>query len=317
VLLVGCAQGVAPTAEEGIEGKTVRFVFSSAPGAIDIVGVKITEILKEEGVNVDVTFLDGGAKAIQALLAGQADVASNAVDDAINSGLLAFALSRPRNMYAVVGEPGLDTLEEVEGKTLGAADPGSVANVFAEAIFKKHGISEDSLTWAQIGGSSSRTSALLSGKVDLALVYGDQHIALLNAGFETVTQVSDEFPGLHDDLWVASPDWLEDNEDLAVAIARAQLQAAEWFQNEPEEWVGLALETVEGIDEGVVRQFYDVAKGIDMYPTDGLMTEDSLTQTYQLFYDADAVEETELSAWSTTEYLDEAREQLGISAPGN
>lgn len=299
----------------GTSEKPLRAVFSSAPEAINMVGIKMLKILEEDGVDVKISYLDGGAKAVQAVLAGQADIASNAIDDTINSGLKAFALSRPKNMYAVVGQPGLDSLDDVPGKTLGAADVGSVANVFAEAVFEKHGIDRDSLTWAQIGGTTERASALLSGKVDLALVYGDQHVSLMNEGFETVAYVADEFPGLHDDLWIAEPEWLEANEDLAVALAEAQLKAAKWFHENPDEFVELSVEVVDGLEESVARQFYDLAKSIDMYPVDGLMTEESLTNTYQLFLDAGAVEETDIDKWTTTEYLDQARESLGIEAP--
>jgi len=310
LMLAACSSNQAGEPGGDGESKKVRMVFSSSPGAINIVGLKMTDILKDEGYDVDVSYLDGGAKAVQAVLAGQADVASNAIDDTINSGLVAFALSRPKNMYALVGKPGLKTLDQVPGHTLGAADTGSVANVFAEAIFEKNGIDKDSVTWAQIGGGSERTSALLSGKVDMAFVYGDQHISLMNEGYETITYVADELPGLHDDLWVTTPQWLEANPDTAVAIAKAQLKAAEWFHNNPDEFVEYAVANVEGLEPDVAKQFYDLASEIDMYPLDGLMTKDSLQQTYDLFLNAGAVEETDMDSWATTKYLDEARASM-------
>lgn len=295
-----------------IEGEQVRLAFSSLPSAIDIVGVKVVEILREHGAEVEVINLDGGARAVQAVVGGRADVASNALDDAINGGLTAFALNRPKNMYAMIAKPGIDSVEDLEGVTIGVGEPGAVQNVLSEAILEKYGIPLDAVTFANIGGSGERTTALLSGRVDATMVYGDHHVRLLNEGFQTVTTASEEFPGLHDDMFVARREWLEENPELATALARAQLEAAQWFNEAPEDWAALAVDNVDGLDEDVAMQFYDLAASMDMYPLDGLMSEDSLMQTYEMLLSSGAIEETPFDEWATVEYLNAARRELGL-----
>ena len=75
-------------------------------------------------------------------MAGQADVAANSLEDISNANLIAFALSRPKNLYTIVGKKGFTKVEDIRSGKLGAADPGSIANTIAEKIFEKHGIAK-------------------------------------------------------------------------------------------------------------------------------------------------------------------------------
>ena len=307
VPVVGCAK------KQTVQGKTLRVAFSATPDAIDVVGYKMMDILKNEGINVDYGFYDGGAKAIQALMAGQVDIAASSLEDIVATGMTVFALNRPKNIYAMVGAKGMTKVEDIKGKKLGAADPDSIANVIAEAIFAKHGIKHDDLTWVQIGGSGARTSALLAGKVDAVFVYGGKHIQLKQAGYPTLTTMQDEFPGLHDDMWCSTKDWLAANEDLAVAVCKAQIEAARWFHDKPDEWLALAKEKVEGLDDAVARQTYELFKGMDMYPVDGLMTERTLQTTADFLIQAGIIDNVPLESWATTKYMDQARRELGVT----
>ena len=69
-------------------------------------------------------------------------MASNAIDDRISSGLVAFALSCRKHITRWWRSRDWTPLSEVEGKTLGAADTGSEANLFGEAIFNRTGLIE-------------------------------------------------------------------------------------------------------------------------------------------------------------------------------
>jgi NitT/TauT family transport system substrate-binding protein len=302
-------------AKGGVEGATVRVAFSALPSAIDVVTVKALELLEEDGVTVEILNLDGGALATQAVIGGRADIAATALPDAVNGGLVAFALARPRNMYALIAQPEYQTVESLDGTIIAGGEPGDVQNILTEAILEKYGMSVDDVTLANIGGSGDRTTALLSGRVNATMVYGDNHVRLTEAGYHTITSAAEEFPGLVDDLLVASPDWLEKNPDVATAVAEAQLEAAQWFAESPEEWLDLALETVTGLEEATAQGFYELAEGLDMYPTDGLLSEDSLQQTYEMLLEADVIEVTDFDAWATTEFMDAARDNLGIEAP--
>ncbi len=306
VPVVGCKK-------DEVKGKALKVAFSASPDAIDVVGYKMMDILKSEGINIDYGFFDGGAKAIQAMLAGQVDVAASSIEDIVITNMTVFALNRPKNIYAMVGAPGMTKVEDIKGKKLGAADPDSIANVIATAIFDKHGIKHEDLTWVQIGGSGARTSALLAGKVDAVFVYGGKHIQLKEAGYPTLTTMPQEFPGLHDDMWCSTKEWLAANEPLAVAFAKAQLEAAKWFHENKAEWMALAKEKVEGLDDKVAEETYALFTEMDMYPLDGLMTNESLQTTANFVIQAGIIDNVPLEQWATTKYMDQAREELGIT----
>lgn len=312
LLVVAFLVPIAGCKKDTAKGKTLRVAFSAAPDAIDVVGYKIMEILKSEGISVDYAFYDGGLKAVQALLAGQADVAANSLEDISNANLIAFGLSRPKNLYTIVGKKGFTKVEDIRGGKLGAADPGSIANTIAEKIFEKHGIAKTDLTWMQIGGNGARAAALLAGNADMVVVYGSAYLTLRAEGFPAVDTMQAEFPGLHDDMWASTRDWLDKNSDLAVAIAKAQIEAAKWFHEDRAGWMALAKEKVEGLDEAIASQLYDVMTEMDMYPVDGLMSAQTCETTAKFLSDAGVIPVMPVSQWADLTYINKAREELGI-----
>lgn len=316
MLLSGCAAPAADPdngdANGDIAGQSIRVAWNAAATASDVVGMKAMELLREQGVEVEESYFDGAAQSTQTVLAGRADIATNPLDDVINAGLIAFGLNRPRNTYALIATPEIKSLQDLVGTVVAGGEAGATQNVLTEAILVKHGMSIDDITLANIGGASERTNALLSGRVDATMVYGDNHMRLMEAGMNTITSAAEEFPGLHDGMFAATPEWLEEHGDLAIAITTAQIEAARWFHESPDEWLELAMERVETMDEGIARSFYDYAVEIDMYPLDGMLSEQSLLETYEMLLTFGAVEEAELADFGTVEYINAARAALGI-----
>jgi len=303
---------VAGCKKDTVKGKTLRVAFSASPDAIDVVGYKMLQILESKGIKTEAMYLDGGPTAVQAVLAKQADVACNSLEDIVNAGFVAFALQRPKNLYAMVGRKDMTKVEDIVGGKIGAADPGSIANVIAERIFENHGISKDQVTWMQIGGNSARASALLAGNADAVFVYGGNYLILRAEGYPTITSMQAEFPGMHDDMWCSSKEWLAENEAMAIEICKAQLVAAKWFREDKAGWLALAKEKVEALDETIALQLYDVMYEMDMFPLNGLMSAASLTTTADFLSAAGVFPQQPISNWSDLKYMEEARKQLGI-----
>jgi ABC-type nitrate/sulfonate/bicarbonate transport system substrate-binding protein len=301
--------------KETVKGKTLGVAFSASPDPVDIVGYKMMDILRTKGINVKVVFCDGGPKAVQAMLAGQADIAANSLEDICNAGLMAFGLSRPKNVYAMVGRKDMTKVEDIKGGKLGAADPGSIANTIAEKIFEKHGVAKEDLTWMQIGGNKARAAALLAGNADAVFVYGGNYLRLRAEGYPTITTMQEEFPGMHDDMWCTTKEWLAKNEALAVEICKAQIEAARWFHESKAAWMALGKEKIEGFDEVIAGQLYDVLDEMNMYPEDGLMTAQTLQTTADFLTAAGVIPQQPISNWSSMKYMDQARKDLGITMP--
>jgi len=313
MLVVAFLLPVAGCKKDTTKDKILRVAFSAAPDAIDVVGYKMIEILKARGINAEAIYCDGGPKAIQALLAGQADVACNSLEDIVNANMVAFALQRPKNMYSMVGRKDMTTVEQIKGGKIGAADPGSIANTIAERIFENHGLKKEDVTWMQIGGNKARAAALLAGNADAVFVYGGNYLILRAEGYPTLTTMQAEFPGLHDDMWCSERAWLDENGDVAQAICEAQIEAAKWFHEDKAGWLALCKERVEGLDEAVALQLYDVMTEMDMYPLDGLMTLETCATTSAFLITAGVIPDIPVSQWADLQYMEKAREKLGIT----
>ncbi len=118
-------------------------------------------------------------------------------------------------------------------------------------------------------------------------------------------------PGLSSRAIFAPRDYISANEELATAIACANLEINEWINSGKEEFLSYTMDNVRGADEAAVSAFYDVAVDIGMFPTDPKAVLD--TSGYQaladLMYDGGAIEEElDASAFVDYSYLESAAE---------
>jgi NitT/TauT family transport system substrate-binding protein len=72
----------------------------------------------------------------------------------------------PGMPYALYSRKDINSLHDLQGKTLGISAPGALPEVIAKAMLLSQGISPDSVTFSNAGGDAQRFAALKGGKVD-------------------------------------------------------------------------------------------------------------------------------------------------------
>src|SRR4051812_48747574 len=104
---------------------------------------------KAEGLDVEISDFAGGAKSLQALVGGSADVVSGAYEHTINmqsknQWIQEFVLMgrAPQIAFGVSTKamPGYRTLADLRGKKIGVSAPGSSTNMVANLVLTRAGI---------------------------------------------------------------------------------------------------------------------------------------------------------------------------------
>lgn len=130
---------------------------------------------KDEGLQVEISDFAGGAKALQALVGGSADVVSGGYEHTINmqakgQAITAFVLQAraPQIVFGVSTKtmPNYKSIADLKGKKIGVTAPGSSTNMMASFVLAKGGLKPTDVSFIGVGTSAGALSALRSGQID-------------------------------------------------------------------------------------------------------------------------------------------------------
>jgi NitT/TauT family transport system substrate-binding protein len=144
---------------------------------------------KDEGLDVEISDLAGGSKALQALLGGSADVVTGAFDHTIQmqakgQHIVAVAgLGRiPGFVLALVG-PKAKSYKgpaDLKGMKIGVTAPGSSTHFMVLHMMAAAGLKADDASFVGVGAGTTAVAAAKGGQID-ALVSVDPVISLLDS----------------------------------------------------------------------------------------------------------------------------------------
>jgi len=130
---------------------------------------------KDEGLDVEIPDFAGGAKALQALVGGSADMVSGAYEHTINM------LAKKQPIKAVVLQAKFSSIvlllpkdkaakykgpQDLKGLKVGVTAPGSSTNMFVNNILAKGGLKPTDISVVGVGTSSGAFAAMDKGEID-------------------------------------------------------------------------------------------------------------------------------------------------------
>jgi ABC-type nitrate/sulfonate/bicarbonate transport system substrate-binding protein len=133
-------------------------------------------------------------------------------------------------MYLVVAaRPGITSVADLRGKTLGVDAPASGFAYVLYKILRNHGLERDQdYEIVSVGGVADRYTALLDGDFDATLLSGGFETRAKNAGYELLDSVYDVATPYIGVVAAAKDSWLEAHRDTAVRLIRAYREATDW-----------------------------------------------------------------------------------------
>lgn len=205
---------------------------------------------KDAGLNVTLLDFPGGAKALEALMGGSADVVCGFYDHTIQMAaqgkdLRAF-VAMLRYPGLVLVSPSAGRIEDLKGKTVGVSAPGSSTHMFLNYLLVKHGMKPDDVSNASIGMSATAVGAVTHNKVDAA-VMTDPALAIVRKQMPGLHILSDtrtaegvrsvfgveNYPSA---VLYSKTEWVEKNRETAKQLAGVITKTLSWMrEHSPEE----------------------------------------------------------------------------------
>jgi NitT/TauT family transport system substrate-binding protein len=228
---------------------------------------------KAEGLDISIVDFAGGARALQAVVGGSADVVSGAFEHTINmqhkgQRLRAFVLQgrAPQIVLGVSTKTmaNYKTVADLKGKKIGVTAPGSSTNVMLNFVLAKAGLKPSDVSIIGVGAAQG------AGQID-AISNLDPVITLLQRSGDikivsdtrVLTEADKVFGGPMPAGCLYAPQSFIDKHPLTTqALANAMVRALKWIQAAgPSEIISAVPESYLLGDRAVYIDAFLAAKG--------------------------------------------------------
>lgn len=202
---------------------------------------------KAEGLDVEISDFAGGARALQAVVGGSADVCSGAFEHTINlqsknQFFQSFVLQgrAPQIAIGISNKTMSDykSLADLKGKKIGVSAPGSSTNMVANLVLSRAGIQAGDVSFIGVGTAAGALTAMRSGQID-AMSNTDPVMTMLEqkgdvriiADTRTLKGTQEVFGGIMPAGCLYAPaEFIRKNPNTTQALANAIVRGLKWLQ---------------------------------------------------------------------------------------
>lgn len=191
-------------------------------------------LFAQEGIEISLQGLDGSSSAIQATLAGRAQMAVTAPADLLAAAGAGADVTAWYSVYqelpfalVTLADSGITEIAELEGATIGISSPGGGDAIFMRSLLAEAGLAEDSFDELSVGEGQAAATALSGGTVDAYSASFVEQLIFGGMGIEYTELESDTYPEVAGLVIMTGTEWFQANPDLAVGIGRALATATE------------------------------------------------------------------------------------------
>jgi len=231
---------------------------------------KDAKIFEKHGLNVDVVLIESGVTTVQALTAGETQIAMGGGTVAVSSNLagsdiVSIASIESRLPYALLAQKEIKNIDQLKGKRLAVSRFGSASDLAARLILQRYGLVPDKdVTILQTGGTSTRLSALSKRSIDTTVLTPEFFNVGKKAGFTILvdpTQYDIPFPQLE---VITTRAFLKAQPDLATRYLRAIIEGIHMVKNNPEPSIRAMSKYLRIDDREALEDVYRLYK--EIYP---------------------------------------------------
>jgi NitT/TauT family transport system substrate-binding protein len=240
---------------------------------------------KDEGLDVTISDLAGGARALQALMGGSADVVTGSFDHTIQMHAKSQPLTAvvqlgrfPGFVLALVGPKAASWRgpADLKGMKIGVTAPGSSTHFMVLHMMAQAGLKPDDASYVSVGAGQTAIAAARRGEID-ALVSVDPVINLLDsekairivADTRTIEGTRQVYGGLYPAATLyLHPAYAQKNPATVQSLANAFVRGLKWIANHSADDIAKVMppEHALGNPDLFVRS---IRSSIPMYSPDG------------------------------------------------
>lgn len=259
-ILLALASG-AHAADQIKVGKAVQDVWHYTPADVGIA----EGLFANQGLDVEISILSGGAKLQQALLSGSIDIGlggSQAMALSVKGAptVAVASLASPPAGFSILVVPDspIKSIADLKGKTIGFASNGSLLDWMQQRLSIQQGWGQHGMKGVAAGGEEASTAALISHQLD-AIISTTENGFTLEAKHEAriLSNMQPFAPNLITQVIFARKPYLAAHSDRVGRFLKAWFGAVAYMVANKEKSSVIAARAL-NMDTAVVERAYDV-----------------------------------------------------------
>lgn len=176
---------------------TLKVAYPTTVGSMAVVWVtKEARLFEKHGLEVELIYIGGSSKVVQAMLANEIPIAEIAIPAVIQANLAGadlVMLAGPNHKpgQKVMVKPEIKTPEHLKGKKIGITRFGTSDDFLLRYVLGQWGIQPDrEVALIQMGGSQETLAGMASKSVDGGLLSSPLHLRAAKLGFSMLADLS-------------------------------------------------------------------------------------------------------------------------------
>ncbi|MFC3769590.1 ABC transporter substrate-binding protein [Paenibacillus sp. GCM10012303] len=241
---------------------------------------------KEEGLDVEFITTKNAVEGLTSKDVDIADVPTTTAIIAAGKGApikIVSSMFRTKGPFYLIGAPGINSVEDLKGKKVGAGTFGSGLDVYTQTILQKHGLRKNDVAYVANGAQEAAYASLLTGQVDATIIHEPfASLVEISGQGKLLAKGWDYLPNFHTGVLASRNDFIEKHPELIEKLLRAYFKSQEYAKSHFDEYRAYFLQNVK-VDEKAVDSAFrreDV-----LWENDPNVDSKSLLETQQIQVD--------------------------------
>jgi NitT/TauT family transport system substrate-binding protein len=238
LFVTGCGPSTAAPTQALLP---VNVCYSALSGTQSVVWYAYeNQLFIKYGLDVNLTYISSGTKAVTAMIAGSVDVcqvAGSAVVNAVAAGQEVVIFAGLYNVFpaSLMVTSDITAAQDLKGKALAITSPGSSVDVGTRMALSQLGLSPDSdVALVALGDELPRLSAMEAGQVAGTVLVSPDTLTARNKGFvELVDLAAADIPFQHTSL-ATTHEYLQSHSTEVTGFTKAILEAIARMKKDPD-----------------------------------------------------------------------------------
>ena len=307
-IVIGCGgnAGVAPTSSAAVTTATptpapvkIRAAYGNVtPANLAPFYAKEKGIFLQNGLDVDLSLIDGGGKSMAALLGGSVEIAQLGGTETMSAyagggDVQAVALFVPVSPWVLMAPASYSGPNDLRGKTVGVASKGGSSEVAAVQQIERLGLKTSDVTILATGSVANLTSAMLANQVYAGPGHPPDTAALFKAGYKVIMDLAAQNVPAVENCTIVTKKYLNDHKDVMQKYVDSLIQAIVAMKKDKAGTIPVMQKLLNVTDQDALSQTYDyyVTQIFPVYPTvatkEWLYSRDELAKTNAAVKDLD------------------------------
>jgi NitT/TauT family transport system substrate-binding protein len=225
-------------------------------------------LLAKHGLDAQLLFIESGTTTIQALIAGETQIAQVAGTVVVSSALagadvVAIAGLENRIAFSLVSQKDLKSPEQLKGKRLAISRFGSASDLGARLFLQRLGLTaEKDVTLVQIGGTNTRLAAISKGVVESTVLTPEFYLFAKKSGFNTLADPVTTKIDFPQNGIATTRSFLKAKPEIVKNYLLAVIEAIHFFKTRQDESMQIMSKYLKITDRDALEEIYKLYREI-------------------------------------------------------